>query len=91
MNETIYRRSDDANLVYEPTPSSQVEMEYGTAGFNAGSMREAHEVSLEPNSDRRVAIVGDSLVWSEFLPVHEALPQRIDEDRAKFKREFDLD
>ncbi len=79
MNETIYRRSEDPHLVYEPTPSSAVEMEYGTAGFNAQSMREAHDVALEPGPDRRVAIVGDSLVWSEFLPVHEALPQRIDE------------
>ncbi len=53
-------------------------MEYGVAGFNAGSMRAGHEVTLERGTDRRVAIVGDSLVWSEFLPVHEALPQRID-------------
>lgn len=78
MNESIYRASEDPRLVYEPNPSSAVEMEYGVAGFNAGSMRAADEPALEPGPDRRVAIVGDSLVWSEFLPVHEALPQRID-------------
>lgn len=80
MNETIYRRSDDPELVYEPTPSSSVEMEYGPAGFDAGGMRDDREHPRERVPGRtRIAIVGDSIVWSEFLPVHDSLPRRLAE------------
>ena len=78
MNETLYRASEDEALVYEPTPSSAVEMEYGTANFNAQAMREQHDVALAPGADVRVAVVGDSLVWSEFVAVEDALPQQLD-------------
>lgn len=43
MNDTIYRRSDDPGLVYEPVPASSVEMEYGSAAFNAAGLREDRE------------------------------------------------
>ncbi|MEI8256387.1 MAG: hypothetical protein WCJ30_12005, partial [Deltaproteobacteria bacterium] len=76
MNRTIYRRSDDPRLVYEPTPSSSVPMPYGPAGFNAGAMRDDRERPLDPPADRpRVAVVGDSLVWSEELPLADSLPR----------------
>lgn len=80
MNETIYQRSSDAELLYEPTPSSSVEMEYGPAGFNARGLREAGETSLTPiEGRRRVVVLGDSLVWSEYLAVHDAIPTRAGE------------
>ncbi len=80
MNRTIYRRSDDARLVYEPTPSSSVSMPYGPAGFNAGAMRDDRQHSLAPPIDRpRVAVVGDSLVWSEELPLEDSLPRRLEQ------------
>lgn len=78
MNETIYRPSSDPRRVYEPVPSSSVPMEYGAAGFNAQSMREASDVAMESGDDIRIAVVGDSLVWTEFVAVNEALPQQID-------------
>jgi lysophospholipase L1-like esterase len=80
MNETIYRASADAELVYEPVPGSAIEMEYGIAGFNGAGLREDHETSRAPIPGRvRAAVLGDSLVWSEYLAVHEALPQRAGE------------
>jgi lysophospholipase L1-like esterase len=80
LNETLYRRSADAELIYEPVPSSTLEMEYGTAAFNARGLREDRETSLEPIEGRtRVAILGDSLVWSEFLAVDDSIPRRTEE------------
>ncbi len=78
MNETIYRRSEDPELVYEPVPSSSVEMEYGVAGFNAAGMRDDREHPRESDR-RRLALVGDSLVWSEFLALHDSLGPRTEE------------
>ncbi len=78
MNETIYRRSEDPELVYEPVPSSSVEMEYGVAGFNSAGMRDDREHPRESDR-RRLALVGDSLVWSEFLALHDTLGPRTEE------------
>lgn len=78
MNETIYRPSDNPRLVYEPTPSSSVDMEYGAAGFNAQGMRETRDVSAESGDDTRVLVIGDSLVWTEFVATEEAIPQQLD-------------
>lgn len=80
MNETIYRRSSIEGLVYEPTPSASVEMEYGAAAFNAAGMRDDEEHALVPDPSRtRVAIVGDSIVWSEFMAHRDSLPERTEE------------
>jgi len=80
MNDTLYRRSDDPELVYEPVPGSSVEMEYGTAAFNAAGLREDRELSSTPPQGRtRVAMVGDSIVWSEFVAVHDSLPRRTED------------
>jgi lysophospholipase L1-like esterase len=79
MNETLYRRSDDPELVYEPRPSSAVEMEYGRAAFNGASMRDDREHELAPDPSRtRVALVGDSLVWGEFIALRDTLAPRIE-------------
>ncbi len=78
MNETIYRRSDDPILIYEPVPSSSVPMEYGLAGFDAQSMRDDHEHSETP-AGPRLALIGDSLVWSEFVALEDALGRRTEE------------
>ena len=80
MNETIYRASSVPGLVYEPTPGASVEMEYGAAGFNRAGMRDDEEHALAPTPGRtRVAVIGDSIVWSEFLPVWDSLPERLEE------------
>lgn len=79
LNTTLYRRSADAELIYEPTPGAAVEMEYGRAAFSADGMRDDHEHSRTPDARVRVAIVGDSLVWSEFLPLDDSLPRRTEE------------
>lgn len=41
-------------------------------------MREDRDVSVEPGDDLRVSVLGDSLVWTEFVAVSEAIPQQID-------------
>jgi len=80
MNETIYRASSVPGLVYEPTPGASVEMEYGAAGFNRAGMRDDEEHALARTPGRtRVAVIGDSIVWSEFLPVWDSLPERLEE------------
>ncbi|CAN5582015.1 hypothetical protein BH09MYX1_BH09MYX1_48210 [soil metagenome] len=81
MNGTLYRRSDDATLVYEPVPNASVEMTYGSAGFSAQSMRDDREHSLAPLPGRtRVAIVGDSIVWGEDLPIDRTLPRALERE-----------
>jgi lysophospholipase L1-like esterase len=78
MNGAIYRRSEDAALVYEPVPNATVSMPYGPAGFDAQSMRDDHERSSEPSPGKtRVAVVGDSIVWGEDLPVDATLPRAL--------------
>lgn len=79
MNTTIYQRSDDPALIYEPVPGASVEMEYGPAAFNAAGMRDDHEPSTEPDGRTRVALLGDSLVWGEFLAQHQSLGPQLRE------------
>lgn len=79
MNETLYRRSDDPELIYEPVPGASVEMEYGVAAFNSAGMRDDREHA--PRSERRrVALLGDSLVWSEFVALEDSLARRTEEE-----------
>lgn len=79
MNATIYRRSDDPTLVYEPAPNTSVPMPYGTAAFNGQSMRDDREHALAPEPGRtRVAIVGDSIVWGEDLALDKTLPKALE-------------
>lgn len=77
MNETIYRRSDDPVLVYEPVPGSSVEMEYGVAGFNSAGMRDDRE---PPEGGESVTLLGDSIAWSEFLPLSDSLGRRLERE-----------
>jgi lysophospholipase L1-like esterase len=78
MNGTIYRRSEDATLVYEPVPNATVAMPYGPAGFSAQSMRDDRTYANEPAPDnKRVAIIGDSIVWGEDLPLESTLPRAL--------------
>ena len=79
MNATIYRRSDDPTLVYEPAPSTSVPMPYGSASFDAQSMRDDREHSLSREPGRtRVALVGDSIVWGEDLPLEKTLAKTLE-------------
>lgn len=74
MNETIYMRSPIEGLVYEPRPSSSVEMEYGVAGFDADGRRSDGTAPAATGERTHIAMVGDSLVWSEYVTVAESLP-----------------
>jgi lysophospholipase L1-like esterase len=82
MNHTIYERSEDARLVYEPRPSSRVEMEYGPAGFNAAGMRDDREQPRE-SSAPRIALVGDSVAWGEHLPLESSLARRLEAETGQ--------
>ncbi len=77
MNQTLYRRADDPALIYRPSEGVSVPMEYGPAQFNAAGMRDTEEHDLDARGRRRVAVVGDSLVWGEFLPVEDTIPLRL--------------
>ena len=78
MNETLYKRSDVPGLVYEPRPGAAVEMEYGLASFNGAGMRDTREFDEEPGDQRRVVMIGDSLVWSEFVALEDSLPRQVE-------------
>jgi lysophospholipase L1-like esterase len=80
LNETIYQRSDDAELIYEPRPSSRVPMEYGEAFFDDHGMRDDRPHAIERSDRTRVAILGDSLVWSEFLALEQSLPRKLQQE-----------
>ncbi len=69
-------QADDA-LVYVPRPGASVQMAYGRAAFNAQGLREDGPVGA-PGEDRRVLVLGDSLVWGELLPREAALPAALD-------------
>lgn len=78
MNATIYRRSDDPGLIYEPRPGSSVAMPYGAAGFNGAGMRDDREHAERPDGRTRVAVVGDSVVWGEEVALADTLPRHIE-------------
>ncbi|MCA9604292.1 MAG: SGNH/GDSL hydrolase family protein [Myxococcales bacterium] len=78
MNETIYMRSPLEGLIYEPRPSSRVEMEYGVAGFDAERRRWDGQAGEEPSGRTTVALIGDSLAWSEFVSVEDSLAHRLE-------------
>ena len=78
MNRTIYRRSGEPALVYEPNPGASVEMPYGAAGFNRAAMRDEREHAELPDGRLRVAMLGDSLVWSEEVSVQDSLPRAVE-------------
>ncbi len=79
MNATLYRRSGDPMLVYEPAPNSSMPMPYGPAAFDSQSMRDDHDHALAPEPGRtRVALVGDSIVWGEELELSKTLPKALE-------------
>src|SRR5262249_24936879 len=69
--------SADPALIYEPVPGASATMEYGAAAFDRGSMRDDREHAPQPDARVRIAIVGDSLVWSEFVSLADSLPRRV--------------
>ncbi len=78
MNATIYQRSDDARLIYEPHRGASVLMPYGVAGFNAAGMRDDREHDERGDGRTRVAVVGDSVVWGEEIALADTLPRHIE-------------
>lgn len=86
MNRTIYRRSSDPELVYEPVPGASVEMPYGAAGFNAAGMRDDREHARAPDARPRVTLLGDSLAWSEEVAVADSLPRALERELGGAQR-----
>ena len=81
MNGAIYRRSEDATLVYEPVPGASMSMPYGSAAFTTQSMRDDREHATEPTPGRtRVALLGDSIVWGEDLPLESTLSRALERE-----------
>jgi lysophospholipase L1-like esterase len=80
MNATLYRRSDDPALVYEPNPGASVPMSYGAAAFNLAGMRDdrEHARSQAPDGRLRVALLGDSIAWSEEVSLHDSLARALE-------------
>jgi hypothetical protein len=78
MNGTLYQRSADPALVYEPRPGAVVPMPYGAAGFNGAGMRDDDEHDLARDERLRVALVGDSIVWGEGVALRDSLPQTVE-------------
>jgi hypothetical protein len=78
MNRTLYRRSDDPRLVYEPAPGVRHSMGGWHAAFNQAGIRDDREIELRP-SGRRVALLGDSIAWGEHLSLDQTLGRRLEE------------
>ncbi len=78
MNRTLYRRSADPILVYEPNPGARVAMSYGDAGFNLAGMRDDREHALAPDGRLRVALLGDSIAWSEEVALRDSLARALE-------------
>jgi lysophospholipase L1-like esterase len=93
MNEALYQRSDDAALIYEPRPNSRVEMEYGPAAFNAAGMRDDRDYARgreeAAGAKTRVALLGDSLVWGEFLALDDAPGRQLERALAESRGDDD--
>jgi len=79
MNESIYMRSPVEGLVYEPRPSSSVEMEYGVAGFDAEGRRSDGRTLDGAEARTHIVLLGDSLVWSEYVAVADSLPHQTED------------
>ena len=77
MNRDIYMAAE-GDLVYQPRPQSSLDMPYGWAGFNASGMRDRREYPLQAPGRKRLAIIGDSLVWSEHLHWLYSLPSALE-------------
>jgi lysophospholipase L1-like esterase len=78
-NGTLYQRSEDPVLVYEPRPGASVRASYGAAGFNRAGMRDDRDHARDPPADRRrVAILGDSIAWSEEVALEASLGRAVE-------------
>ncbi len=75
MNRTLYRRSDDPRLVYEPVPGARYDMGDWEAAFNARGFRGAPPPAVP--AERRIVVLGDSVVWGEHLPVEQTTPHQL--------------
>ena len=77
MNRDVYMAAE-GDLVYQPRPNSSLDMPYGWAGFNASGMRDRREYPRHAPGRTRLAVIGDSLVWSEHLHWLYSLPSALD-------------
>lgn len=72
MHTAVYQ--PDPELAYVPRPGARFEMDYGVVQIDALGLRSHAPVVEEGDGRTRVALLGDSLVWGELLPVQEAVP-----------------
>jgi lysophospholipase L1-like esterase len=77
MNRTLYRRSQDPALIYEPNPGSSYDMGGWQAAFNQAGVRDDREFEPVP-AGRRVAILGDSIAWGEHLALEQTVGRRLE-------------
>jgi len=79
MNRTLYRRSADPRLVYEPVPGARYSMGGWEAAFNPAGIRDDREFEPTP-SGRRVVLLGDSIAWGEHLALEQTIARRLEEE-----------
>jgi hypothetical protein len=78
MNGALYQRAEDPVLVYEPRPGARVRTSYGVAEFNRAGMRDDRDHARDPPEGRlRVAILGDSIAWSEEVALPDSLGRAV--------------
>ena len=77
MNRTLFRRSDDPRLVYEPAPGASYDMGGWQAAFNGIGARDDREFAPAP-SGRRVVLLGDSIAWGEHLALEQTLARQLE-------------
>lgn len=62
-------------------------MEYGLAAFNSAGVRDDRELGAPPTAEVRVAMIGDSLVWSEYMALEDSLPRSVERALGKERAE----
>ena len=83
LNGALYRRSDDSRLIYEPARGASIETPYGMAQFNSAGMRDDREHHLARDGRMRIALVGDSIVWGEELPLEATLGSSLENELGR--------
>ena len=80
----IFHESENPILGYEPRPG----FSRGAVTINTHGMREREIPREKPTGIRRVAVLGDSIVWGHGIRIDETLPRQLEgmlnaEDRVR--------
>ncbi len=76
MHAQLHQVSEVPRLTYAPVPGASVAMPYGEAVFDDRGLRPTGRA--EQPGDRRVLVLGDSVVWGELLAGDETVPAALD-------------